>query len=73
MKNPCVLECTGRSAECHATCGKYKAWVEWNEKRKAWLKAQMPPTSEQSRKGEIRKLRSKQRGYVKFKRGGERE
>ena len=69
MKCPCVLECPGRSAECHATCGKYKAWVEYNEKRKQWLRDQLPPTSEQSRKGEIRKLRSKLRGYVKSKRG----
>ena len=69
MKCPCVLECTGRSAECHATCGRYKTWVAYNEKRKQWLRDQLPPTSEQSRKGEIRKIRAKQRGYVKFRRG----
>ena len=59
MKNPCVLECTGRSAECHATCGKYKAWVDYNEKRKQWLKAQMPMTSEGVKKREIENLRRK--------------
>ena len=70
MKNPCVLECQGRSAECHATCGKYKAWVAFNEKRKQWLRDQLPYTSEPLKKRVDEKLRRKARGYDRKHRGG---
>jgi hypothetical protein len=40
-------------------CKRYQEWKKYNDDRKAWLKAQMPMTSEGVKKREIENLRRK--------------
>lgn len=58
MKCPC-RGCENRSETCHGTCEGYKKWKKYNDDRKAWLKAQLPMTSEGVKKREIENLRRK--------------
>lgn len=37
MKTPCH-NCPDRSAECHATCGKYAEFAAWREKERERLR-----------------------------------
>ena len=45
MKCPC-RGCTDRTVTCHGVCKRYQEWKKEHEDEKAWLKAQMPMTSE---------------------------
>lgn len=58
MKCPC-RGCTDRTVTCHGVCKRYQEWKKYNDDRKAWLKAQMPMTSEGVKKREIENLRRK--------------
>ena len=60
MKCPC-RDCADRTAECHGDCPRYAEWDAWNKKRKSWLKAQLPITSEGVKKRETEKIRQKAR------------
>ena len=56
MKCPC-RGCTDRTITCHGVCKKYQKWKKWNEERRAWLKSQLPITSEGVKKREIENIR----------------
>lgn len=58
MKCPC-RGCTDRTVTCHGVCKRYQEWKKEHEDEKAWLKAQMPMTSEGVKKREIENLRRK--------------
>lgn len=34
VDNPCVKDCTERSATCHADCEKYARFAAWCERRR---------------------------------------
>ena len=50
----------------HSKCKAYQDWKEYNEKRRAWLKAQMPMTSEGVKKKTIQNIRRR----AKYGNGG---
>jgi len=58
MKCPC-RGCTDRTVTCHGVCKRYQEWKKEHEDEKAWLKAQLPMTSEGVKKREIENLRRK--------------
>ena len=62
MKCPC-RGCTDRTLTYHAVCERFGEWKKYEADRKAWLAQFGPVTSEQIKKGEIKKIRSRQRGW----------
>ena len=56
MRCPC-RGCTDRTVTCHSVCQRYKEWKKYNDERRAWLKAQLPMTSEGVKKREIENIR----------------
>ena len=66
MKNPCH-GCTRRTITCHGVCRQYDEWKKFNEDRREWLKGHKYEPSEGLRKGSIRSIRERARGYKKRK------
>ena len=62
MRCPCK-ECNNRTISCHGVCEEYKAWKKDHEDRTRWLREQRPPINDQGRKGKIRKMVEKARGW----------
>ena len=58
MKCPC-RGCTDRTVTCHGVCKRYQEWKKEHEDEKAWLKAQLPMTSEGVKKREIANIKRK--------------
>lgn len=69
-KSPCK-DCPDREPGCHAKCEKYQTWRHELDQVRAWLRDQMPDTSESTRKALTEKMKRKARGYRRRKDGGE--
>ena len=65
---PCK-DCTRKGCgDEHDACEKYQAWKTENDKKKKWIRDQMPAVNERAIKGQNKKIMSKSR-WIGGKRG----